>query len=236
MPNTSLHPLYHCSPSRPHVGIPYIPPFSVHWLLISLPLTSVHSFLVSSLLFFFPVNVFSISLPPPPYLFLSDMMLFLFIPPLLPHTPPSSPTSLPPPLLLLPLPPALVDGARDLCHDFCGSSARLRAHRDHKQLPHSDKVMDHKIKNAWHWLTRSMFSFQARGLYTHTDGLQCSNNIGAGRDVQVNFRPSQPLKKKTVYSQRELVFIKCPKEKNNKTFFCFCNLGLCYFTNVDTSI
>lgn len=46
-------------------------------------------------------------------------------------------------LILLPSPPALVDWAWDLCHDLCGGGARLRAHWDHKQLPHSDKVMDH---------------------------------------------------------------------------------------------
>lgn len=65
-------------------------------------------------------------------------------------------------------PPALVDWTRDLRHDLCGCGARLRAHRDHKQLPYPDKVMDDKIKNAWRWLTRSMISFTARGLYIHT--------------------------------------------------------------------
>ena len=81
-----------------------------------------------------------------------------------------------------PLPPALVDWAWDLCHDLCGGGARLRAHGDHKQLPHSDKVMNHKIKNAWHRLARSMFSFTGRwlALQWHWDRLQCCNNTQAG--------------------------------------------------------
>lgn len=171
------YPLYIFFASRSWCNDVPFPAFFIffHWLASHFSaVISVHSALSSSLPSLLPFPSMSFPFPSHCLLFASlclhallDMLMLIIISPLfysltsvpfLPPLPPCLP-SLPSPLL-----PALVDWAGDLCHDLCGSSARLWAHRDHKQLPHSDKVMDHKIKNSWHWLSRSMFSFTAGGV------------------------------------------------------------------------
>lgn len=165
MPNSSLGILYFSSTSLWHDA-----PFPAFRLF---PFTG-FSFLFSNSCPFFP-HVFITFLS----CYCQCLYLFHFV-----ASPPQHPSLFiwsSYPLLSFPLPPALVDWARDLCHDLRSGGARLWAHRDYKQLPHSDKVMDHKIKNAWHWPTQSLLSFTPRGLYIHTE-IACSAAITVGQD------------------------------------------------------
>lgn len=73
--------------------------------------------------------------------------------------------------------PALVDWAGDLRHDLCSGGARLRAHGDHKQLSHSDKVMDRE-KSKMH-VTIGDFISSERVLHWDREGLPCRNNTEA---------------------------------------------------------
>lgn len=78
--------------------------------------------------------------------------------------------------------PALVDWARDLRHDLCGGGARLRAHGDHKQLSHSDEVMDH-TKSEMH-VTIGDFIYSEWALHWDREGLPCRNNAEAARKLE----------------------------------------------------
>lgn len=144
---------------------------------LSLPSLFPFSFSGFSFLFFnfcpfFSSFVHYLPFQPPPLSFLScrfpsTLFTLLYTSFINPSPHPCHHTSPPPVLLiLLPLPPALVDWAWDLRHDLCSGSARLRAHWDHKQLPHPDKVMDNKKVT---WLTQSGNSFSAKWLYTDTE-------------------------------------------------------------------
>lgn len=163
---------------------PAFPVFSIHWLLIPLlQFLSILSSCVYNFLFSILLRPSSTPSPPTCTLYILNIHLLLLIStfPMLPLTTPlPSSSSSPSPL---PLPTALVDWAWDLCHDLCGSGARLRAHGDHKQLPHSDKVMDHKNQKCMAPARSiNVFIYSKGASHWHWDGLQCSNNTEAGRE------------------------------------------------------